>query len=87
MKTPQSLTERFFDRTVLAHPRIVLAAILILIAFLAYQAKNFQLDASADTLILEDDQDLRNTRTMIDRYGEQDFVVITYAPKGDLFSD
>ena len=86
MKPSQSLTARLFEHTVLAHPRIVLVLLLILMALLAYQAKNFRLDASADTLILEDDQDLRNTREIMNRYGEQDFVVVTYTPKNDLFS-
>jgi len=81
------MTSRLFRQIVLGHPRTVLFVILVFMALLAYQAKNFQLDASADTLILEDDQDLRDTRTIINRYGEQDFVVITYSPKGDLFSD
>ena len=53
---------------------------------MGYQAKNFRLDASADTLILEDDQALRATRETANRYGEQDFVVVTYSPKEDLFS-
>ncbi|VAX33406.1 Exporter protein, RND family [hydrothermal vent metagenome] len=86
MKPTQSLTEGLFNRIVLKHPKIVLIAIFIFIAFMSYQAKNFRLDASADTLILEDDQDLRNTRDVIKRYGEQNFVVVTYTPKVDVFS-
>ncbi len=86
MKSPHSIVERLFDRIVLSHPGIVLLVILVFIAFMGYQATNFQLDASADTLILEDDQDLRNTRDVVARYGEQDFVVVTYTPKGDIFS-
>lgn len=86
MKTPQSLTERLFNRVVLEHPRMVLAVILVFMGFMGYQAKNFRLDASADTLILEDDQALRATRETANRYGEQDFVVVTYSPKEDLFS-
>ncbi len=86
MTSSKSPIERLFDQTVLAHPRIVLAVILVFISFLGYQAKDFRLDASADTLILEDDQDLKNTREVVNRYGEQDFVVVTYSPKGELFS-
>ncbi len=86
MKPTQALTENLFSRIVLRHPKVVLIVILIFISFMAYQAKNFRLDASADTLILEDDQDLRNTRDVIKRYGEQNFVVVTYTPKADVFS-
>ncbi|MFQ5542896.1 MAG: RND family transporter [Nitrospiria bacterium] len=87
MPTAPSLTVRFFDKVVLARPKIILMLIVLSVSFLAIQAKNFRLDASADSLILEDDKALRSTREVINRYGDQDYVVVTYAPKGDLFSD
>ncbi|MBN4054340.1 MMPL family transporter [Nitrospira defluvii] len=87
MNAKPSLTTRFFDRIILEWPRTVLVCILLFIAILAYQSKDFRLDASADTLILEDDRDLRYTRTILNRYGEQDFVVVTFTPNEDLFSD
>ncbi|MFQ5597908.1 MAG: RND family transporter [Nitrospiria bacterium] len=72
---------------ILRRSRTVLIGLVLCIAFLAYQAKDFRLDASADTLILEDDKDLRYTRTIVNRYGEQDYVVVTYTTKTDLFSE
>ncbi len=86
MKSTPSFKGNLFEKIVLRHPKTVLGLILIFIAFMSYQAKNFRLDASADTLILEDDQDLRNTRDVAKRYGEQNFVVVTYTPKADIFS-
>ena len=87
MKTSQSCSASLFDKVVLGRPRLILLLILVAVFFLGIQAKKFKLDASADTLILEDDKDLHNTRTVVNRYGEQDFVVVTYRPKIDLFSD
>lgn len=87
MKASQSHSARLFDQLVLGHSRLILFITLVSVFFLGIQAKKFKLDASADTLILEDDQDLHNTRTVVNRYGEQDFVVVTYRPKDDLFSD
>ncbi len=58
---------------------------MIVIAVLGYKAKDFNIDASADTLLLENDKDLRYAREITDRYGVYDFLLISFAPqKGDL---
>ena len=49
-----------------------------------YFAKNFQLDASSDTLLLENDPDLKYLREVNSKYGSKDFLVLTYTPKDDL---
>ncbi|MDD5458237.1 MAG: MMPL family transporter [Phycisphaerae bacterium] len=80
------LTQFFFDRAVLKHPVIVIVCILAAVVFLGVEATHFRLDASADTLLLENDKDLRYSRLMASRYGEHDFLVLTFTPKGELFS-
>ena len=60
---------------------------LICIAALGYQARYLEIDASAETLLLEDDKDLAFTRKINERYGSSDFLVLTYSPKGDLLAD
>ncbi|MCF7973840.1 MAG: MMPL family transporter [Phycisphaerae bacterium] len=88
MKSPSpSLTARFFDRVILGHPKTVLLLVFLVVCFLAYQGRNFRLDASADTLLLENDPDLKFFRELGDRYGKQDYVVVTVSPKQDLLSD
>ncbi len=82
-----SLITRFFDKIVLKRPVLVIICILIVVSFLGYKAKNFKLDASAETLLLENDKDLQYSRLIYSRYGEQDYLVIAYTPKDDLFSD
>ncbi|MBA7484915.1 hypothetical protein ES707_20446 [subsurface metagenome] len=76
----------FFDRVVLAHPKTVILCVLIVVGFLGFGARGFRLDASAETLVLENDEDLRYSRVISSRYGQQDFLVLTYTPGGDLFS-
>jgi predicted RND superfamily exporter protein len=78
---------RFYDRIVLEYPRIVILGILLLISFLSYKAADFRLDASTETLIIETDEDLRYSRLIKSRYGGYDYLLITYSPKTDLFSD
>jgi len=75
-----------YELVVLKHPILTLMAVLLILSFFAYHAKDFRLDASADTLILEDDADLKLFRDIIDRYGVQDFLVVTFTPHDDLFS-
>jgi predicted RND superfamily exporter protein len=87
MTKGHSAAQSFFDRVVLKYPRTVILFVLVTVAFFAFQAKNFKLDASAETLVLEDDQNLRYMRLISSRYGQHDFLALTYAPKGDLFSE
>ena len=72
---------------ILKYPRLVLAAICLVTAFLAYQATKLEVDASAESLLLEDDEDLRYSREINTRYHTPDFLVITYTPQGDLLAD
>ena len=54
--------------------------LLILITF-SFFFKNFNLDASSDSLLLENDADLKYLREVNKRYGSRDFLVLTYTPK------
>ncbi|MES9886331.1 MAG: MMPL family transporter, partial [Candidatus Sedimenticola sp. 6PFRAG1] len=61
--------------------------LILVLGLSVYFAKDFQLDASADSLVLENDKDLRYYRSIRARYGSDDFLVVTYSPRDDLFSD
>lgn len=87
MPKRKSLINRFYDRVVLTHPRKILACLLIIIAVLGWFAKDFQIDASPDTLVNEGDEDIQYAYKVYNRYGVQDFLVIAYTPEGDLLSD
>ncbi|MBT6831048.1 MAG: MMPL family transporter [Rhodospirillaceae bacterium] len=76
-----------YDTLVLRHPKLVLVALLAVLVFFAYYAKDFRLDASADSLLLEDDVDLQTFRKMHERYPSADLLIVTYTPDQDLFSD
>jgi len=81
------LEQFFFDRGILKYPRIVLVCILAALFFFGFGAKKFRLDASAETLVLENDQDLRYSRLINSRYGDSDLLLLTFKPNDDLFSD
>jgi predicted RND superfamily exporter protein len=82
-----SLLTRFFDKIILRLPVFVILCLLAVVICLGYNAKDFKLDASAETLVLENDKDLHYSRLIRSRYGEHDYLLMTYTPKDDLFSD
>ena len=65
----------------LEKPKLILITLILLFSFSIYNAKNFQLDASADSLLLENDPDLNYLRSVNERYSSEEFFVITYTPK------
>lgn len=75
-----------YEQIILKHPIITILFTLAISVFFATQAQDFKLDASADSLILENDQALKYYRSIKARYGSDDFLIITYSPQKDLFS-
>ena len=76
-----------YDKLVLKRPGIALSVIAVVVAFFAYHAPAFRLDASADSLVLENDGALKYYRSIRARYGSDDYLIVTYTPKADLFSN
>lgn len=71
-------------KKILEQPKLILFFLLILLSIAFYQGKKFQLDASADTLLIENDPDLNYLRSVNERYSSKDFFVVTYSPKQTL---
>ncbi|WP_133510354.1 efflux RND transporter permease subunit [Candidatus Thiosymbion oneisti] len=80
------LTDLYY-RLTLDRPLSVLFWVALFMAVAAYCAQGFKLDASADSLILENDEDLRYYRGVLARYGSDEFLVVAYSPRADLMSD
>jgi predicted RND superfamily exporter protein len=75
-----------YERAVIHRPLIVGVLIALLAVASVYYARDFRLDASADSLVLENDQNLAYYRQVRARYGSDDFLIVTYTPGGELFS-
>ncbi|MBH89878.1 MAG: hypothetical protein CMF71_06615 [Magnetovibrio sp.] len=76
-----------YDILVLNCPKLVLALLLLILIFFGYHTKDFKLDASADTLLLEEDVDLSVFRKINERYPSNELLIVTYTPYEDLFTD
>ena len=82
----ESVVLRIYKRAVIDRPVISLGLLFLLVAFFGIHSQNFKLDASAESLVLENDQDLKYYRDSRDVYGSDDFLIVTYTPPGDVFS-
>ena len=69
-----------YKKIVIDYSKITLIFLIVLVSFSFYQAKNFNLDASSDALLLEGDPDLKYLREVNQTYGSKDFLVLTYTP-------
>ena len=73
-------------KTIVEYPRSILVVLALVVGFFATWVDDFQLDASSDSLLLEGDQDLRFYKDIKARYGDDEFLVVTYQPEKDLFA-
>ena len=78
---------RLYQSTVIEKPRTILALLILCLLFFGYYTKDFRLDASSDTLLIENDPDLKYLREVTDRYGAKEFLILTFTPKESLISD
>jgi len=78
--------KKIYKNSIIEKPKLTLSILIILLLSFVYFAKNFQLDASSDTLLLENDPDLKYLREINTKYGSKDFLVLTYTPKNDLLA-
>ena len=69
-----------YKKLVIDFSKLTLSIIITIVFFSLYQAKNFNLDASSDALLLEGDKDLKYLREVNERYGSKEFLVLTYTP-------
>ncbi|MGR3219190.1 MAG: efflux RND transporter permease subunit [Candidatus Anammoxibacter sp.] len=76
----------FYTEYILGKPILVILVLLGAFSYLGYRAMDFRLDASADSLILENDADYKYFREINKTYGTSRYLLMTYKPKGDLFS-
>ena len=69
-----------YKKIVIDFSKFTIFLLLLAISLSFYHARNFNLDASSDALLLEGDKDLSYLREVNERYGSKDFLVLTYTP-------
>jgi len=81
------MIKKFYDTYIIKHPLKILILVLIGVCFLGFYSTKLQIDASSETLLLDDDKDLKFSREVTKRYYTPDYLVVTYKPKNDLLSN
>ncbi|MFC1844098.1 RND family transporter [Thermodesulfobacteriota bacterium] len=77
---------RIYDKYILEHPILTLIITFAVLVFFAFQVPKFKLDASGDSLVLENDADLHYHRQITEQYQTKELLVMSYTARGDLFA-
>ncbi len=77
---------QLYQKNIIDKPKIVIFLLFLCLIGFGYFSKDFKLDASADTLLLENDPDLKYLREVNKRYGSKDFLILTYTPEEPMSS-
>ena len=76
-----------YENKILKNPKSIFLLLIIALISFGYFSKDFRLDASSETLLIEGDPDLKYLNEITERYGSKDFLVLTYTPKERMISD
>ncbi len=78
---------KLYENIVLKKPKLILGILSAVLLFSFYFSKDFRLDASSETLLLDGDPDLKYLNEINDRYNAREFLVLTYSPKDEMISE
>ncbi|MDC0353676.1 MMPL family transporter [Candidatus Pelagibacter sp.] len=76
-----------YQNIVLKNPKAIFVLLIIAILGFGYNLKDFRLDASSETLLIEGDPDLAYLKEVSERYGSKDFLILTYTPNEGMVTD
>ena len=81
------MIKKIYDTFIFKYPIIVLLILSIFVSILGYYSTKVEVDASAETLLLDDDKDLKFFREVNKRYNNLNFLIVTFTPNNDLLSN
>ena len=82
----KNLISSLYFSKIVKFPLFSVLVLTTILLFALYHIKDFRLDASADSLILESDRDLMIYRDVMSKYATDDFVILTVTSKNkDIF--
>ena len=81
------MLSQLYQNTVLKNPKSIFVLLLIALLSFGYFSKDFKLDASSETLLIEGDPDLQYLREITERYGSKEFLILTYTPNEGMITE
>ncbi len=78
---------QFYQDIILKNPKPIFVILILALLSFGYFSKDFRLDASSETLLIEGDPDLKYLKEISKRYGSKEFLIITYTPSEGMVTD
>jgi len=78
------MLKKVYQQFILEYP--ILALLLVVIFSFGYYATKLEIDASSDTLLLDDDPTLKLSQTISKRFTGSSMLIVTYSPNSDMLS-
>ena len=76
-----------YQNIVLKKSKSIFLLLLVTLLSFGYFSKDFKLDASSETLLIEGDPDLEYLKEITKRYGSKEFLVLTYTPDVGMITE
>ena len=77
----------FYQKNIIEKPKLVFVILLFCLVGFGFFSKDFRLDASSETLLIDGDPDLKYLKEITERYNSKEFLVLTYTPDEDIISE
>jgi predicted RND superfamily exporter protein len=81
------MLSNLYQNLILKNPKSIFFLLMIALLSFGYFTKDFRLDASSETLLIEGDPDLEYLREITERYGSKEYLVLTYSPNEEMISE
>ena len=78
---------QIYKKNILEKPKLIFFILIFFLILFSYNSKNFRLDASSETLLIDGDPDLAYLNEVSDRYGSKEFLILTYTPNEGMVTD
>ena len=78
---------QIYQNLILKNPKSIVTILLIIVLSFGYYSKDFRLDASSETLLIDGDPDLKYLQEVSKRYGSKEFLILTYTPDEGMITD
>jgi predicted RND superfamily exporter protein len=78
---------RLYERIFLRHPLVIVLLFAAGIFFFGYHLKDFRMDASSDSLVLENDADLKYYEATRALFGTDDYIILAVSVRGSVISE
>ncbi len=75
-----------YQKYIIEKSTLIFLILILSVLTFGYYSKDFKLDASSETLLIEGDPDLKYLDEISERYGSKEFLILTYTPNSEMIS-